>query len=445
MMLVWHRLNSAGTAYEVQGIIDDAYSVVWTERWQDYGEAEVVMAPDRGVALGDVLTMPGRDMAVEVTAVDRTEARLTVTGKDALSILDRRIVYPTVRNNGSVATFVQKMLANDRVVQAGSVRPRTLRPFRVGDLSAITATAQLQRSYGQIGETLMELGRAYGFDPVATLQGGLVHVGARVGAGVRRYWSLGGGLAGFHVSDDTEGYNNVMYIGGQEYRGSRHVALAPRQASTANLDRREGFLDRRDVQGWDLDRDGVKEQYGEPSVVSENINLTPVTEDGATVSDFTMKAIIGTPEGYNSIIGECLMSAVADPATLASACAQATPTGHYDAYETGTDVWTADIGSVTVTMAEGDMLDAFTYNGHGVDYDTKLRGIGMDELAQRDMVRLVEATVEGLTPYVDYSLGDDVTMVIGPTDTREGMVREIVESWDESGYRATPTFNEPLN
>ena len=66
MILLHHRIQSGQVV--TLGAVDGIHSMVWTERWQDYGEAEVVLPPGSDVRAGDVLTMPGRTMAVRVEA-----------------------------------------------------------------------------------------------------------------------------------------------------------------------------------------------------------------------------------------------------------------------------------------------------------------------------------------------------------------------------------------
>ena len=67
-----------------------------------------------------------------------------------------------------------------------------------------------------------------------------------------------------------------------------------------------------------------------------------------------------------------------------------------------------------------------------------LSAIGQEELADLQPETAFEATTEGLTPYVDYGLGDTVTVFKADGSRKDMRVVEVVESWDSQGYRATP-------
>lgn len=253
--------------------IDGIISAVWTQRWQGYGEAVIVLPPGSDVAVGDFLAFPARDMAVEVVRREETQKAVTLRCRDALAVLDRRVISPTVSNDGLISTFVTKMLTQDKVVRTEAITstPRTLGPVYLGDLSAIQGSAAVQRSNRPMGQVLLELARAYGFD--VRMRTGLsdaqnrewsLYVDAVAPSGAERTWGLGRGLSSFRADDDVQGYRNVAVVGGQERDGARATAFAWSSASMPTfLDRREEFVDRRDVPIGDMDRASVVEQYGD--------------------------------------------------------------------------------------------------------------------------------------------------------------------------------------
>lgn len=437
MMLVWHRLNAAGTAYEAQGIVEDAYSVVWTERWQDYGEAQVDLPPTYGITVGDLITMPERDMAAEVVGRTETEKGLELRCRDALSVLDRRIVYPTVANNGLVQTFVQKLLTNDGIIDTSNPWDRTLRPVRVGDLTAITGSANIQRSYGQVGGTLLEVARAYGFDPVCSLQGGLLYIGARASS-ASRVWGIGRHLSGYTEDVDMAEARNVAYVGGQEHGGTREVAMVlDEDAAPASMDRREMFVDRRDIPFDDMDPTTAVENYGAElpnQTGSVKLSLEAEAEGPTVIVTETVYHERATLEKYaslNQYMGT-------DKLTQAVALSP----------------WTAvsflQFGdNVTATISKGsqqvqfvfpaNVLDDCLYRVQRYSYRSQvLWGPGMEALADLQPETAFEATTEGLTPYVDYALGDTVAVFKADGSRKDMRVVEVVESWDSQGYRATP-------
>jgi hypothetical protein len=78
------------------------------------------------------------------------------------------------------------------------------------------------------------------------------------------------------------------------------------------------------------------------------------------------------------------------------------------------------------------------------DYWSMLSERGHEKLAEHEVTKTFEAEIEPMTTYrykVDYNLGDIVTVTNEYGVTANPRIVEIVESWDESGYTAIPTFD----
>lgn len=435
MMLVWHRLNAAGTAYETQGIVEDAYSVVWTERWQDYGEAQVDLPPTHDVRTGDLLTMPERDMAAEVVGRTETEKGVQLRCRDALSVLDRRIVYPTVSNNGLVKTFVEKLLANDGIVGPTNPWDRTLKPVSVGDLTAITGSANIQRSYGQVGETLLEVARASGFDPTCRLSGGHLVVGARSG-GVQRVWGIGRFLSGYTEDVDMSEARNVAYVGGQEHGGTREVVpVLDEEDPPANMDRKEMFVDRRDIPFDGMDPQTAVDTYG--AYVGPDGYLGLYLETGAEGP--TVVCAQNVPHERATLQKYVSVNTYMGVDKLAQAVSMY-PWGPVVLQIGDPIIATISKGSEYVEFEfPANVLSDCLYRVQSYSYRFQvLWGPGEEALADLQPETAFEAVVEGLTPYVDYGLGDTVAVFKADGERKDMRVVEVVESWDSQGYKATP-------
>lgn len=451
-MLVWHRLNAAGTAYEVQGIVEDAYSVVWTQRWQDYGEAQVDLPATRKIAVGDLLTMPGRDMTAEVVGRTETERGVQLRCKDALSILDRRVAYPKVSNNGQVRTWVQKLLQNDRIVTDGSTHgDRTLRPMRLGDLSAIAGSASLQRSYDPVGEALLEVARAYGFDPTCGLSGGLLYIGARTNA-ARRVWGAGKSLSGYTEDEDIGESKNVAYVAGQVY-DNRRTTWAEGETTAANLDRRETSVDRRDLATQGTVEE-LEEAYGAISYVDtavlqilrvqsgdfqgeiDRIPFTCTIEFGGFVAEIDIDDIKYVNDELDTLLRTDYAPAYwLDDLTYYGDYVQDASGFHWH-FEMDVPVRPdRPMEHKTLDIYDTDILPFVTIN---MNPASVLGPAGKEALAGLQPMEAFEAAVEGLTPYEDYALGDQVAIYKADGERKDMRVVEVVESWDSQGYRATP-------
>lgn len=450
-MLVWYRLNAAGTAYAPVGSIEDMASLVWTERWQDYGEAQVRMPLTHDVRTGDLLALPGRDMVAEVAGRTETEKGLELRCRDALSILDRRVVYPKVSNNGQVRTWVQKLLQNDRIVTDGTTyNARTLRPLRIGTLTAITGSASLQRSYDHAGEALLDVARAYGFDPVCSLQDGLLYVGARVSS-AERVWGLGLNLGGYTQDEDIAESKNVAYVAGQVY-DNRRTTWAEGETTAANLNRRETSVDRRDLATQGTVEE-LEEAYGAMDYVDtavlqilrnqsgdfqgeiDRIPFTCSLSFGGFSADIDIEDIRYANDELDTLLRtEYAPEYWLDDLTYYGDYVQDASGFHWH-FEMDVPV-RPDRPMVhkTLDIYDTDILPFITVYmvPAGV-----LGPPGMEALADLQPQKVFEARLEGLTPYSDYGLGDAVT-IYGAGAARTGVVAEIVESWDERGYTVTP-------
>lgn len=78
------------------------------------------------------------------------------------------------------------------------------------------------------------------------------------------------------------------------------------------------------------------------------------------------------------------------------------------------------------------------------DYMNMLIARGREKLAEHDVTESFEAEIEPQMTYqykVDYNLGDIVTVVNEYGVTAKPRIVEIIESWDDTGYTAIPTFD----
>lgn len=67
-----------------------------------------------------------------------------------------------------------------------------------------------------------------------------------------------------------------------------------------------------------------------------------------------------------------------------------------------------------------------------------VQGSAMEELERRRKVHAVEVATDGMEYGTDYVLGEVVKVGLSTGETMNGVVTEVVESWDSRGYKATP-------
>lgn len=93
-----------------------------------------------------------------------------------------------------------------------------------------------------------------------------------------------------------------------------------------------------------------------------------------------------------------------------------------------------------------DARDLSTNNGEitNQNYLQFLAERGWEKLAEHDVVQTFEAEIDPNASFVykvDYNLGDIVTVTNEYGVTAKPRIVEIIESWDDTGYKAIPTFD----
>lgn len=439
-LAVIYRLDADESGYSPVGALDDAYSVVWTERWQDYGEAQIRAPPGCPAEVGDLVSMVGRSMSAEIVGRTETERGVELRCKDALSVLDRRIVYPMVSNDGLVSTFITKMLQTDGIVGDGTqTGDRALKPVRIGDLSAVTASARVQRTFQPMGEALLALGRTYGFDPVASLAGKHIAISARTNA-TSREWMLGGGLASFEEDEDVAQWKNVAYVAAQQDADGQRIVASI--GSGAGMGRRELHVDRRDLPMVGMGRTTFESVWGPITSGTAMIIWVRCEGESQPFAPADMK-----------IEGEVMAGGIVARAEVASAVSQVNTDLIWAMLDDATPylrnkwymgIWNGagwDVAMETQTFAVPlSVLDPAVFSIPRSSWDNALESYGLEALADLQPETAFGASVEGLVPYVDYALGDTVRIIKRPGDWRTVRIAEIVESWDSQGYRATPNL-----
>lgn len=79
------------------------------------------------------------------------------------------------------------------------------------------------------------------------------------------------------------------------------------------------------------------------------------------------------------------------------------------------------------------------------DYNKILKERGYEKLKEHSITRVFSGEVEPNTTYKykdDYSLGDIVTVETSYGISTHPRIIEIIENWDETGYKVVPTFEE---
>lgn len=262
---------------ELQGVIDEYSSLRWRRRFFEPGEFELhCLATDANLALlteDNIIHRLDRDEAgiikgVAIAAADSGGDEITVTGRMGSSMLDQRIVMPTINFTGTVESAMRKAVSDN------AITARSLPHLILGATAGLAPTCTYQVTY----KTVLAVCEALG---MAAPQGFRVRLDApnrqwvfEVYDGVDRsagqtvrpqvvFCSENDNISKPSYARDSTGYANYAIVGG-EGDGAARVIVEVDQTNGAL--RRELWVDAKDLQKGDLTDDQYKEQLRQRGV-----------------------------------------------------------------------------------------------------------------------------------------------------------------------------------
>ena len=143
---------------ELQGVIDGYSSLRWRRRFFEPGEVELhCPATAENLALlrpDNIVHRLDRQEATIIEGVSVEGEEITATGRMGLSMLDRRIITPTVNFSGTVEDAMRK------VVSDNAITARPLPHLVLGDAAGLTPTATFQATGKNVLITCTALARS---------------------------------------------------------------------------------------------------------------------------------------------------------------------------------------------------------------------------------------------------------------------------------------------
>lgn len=246
---------------ELQGVIDGYSSLRWRRRFFEPGEFELhCPATAENLALlrpENIIHRLDRQEAaiIEGVTVEGTDNgdEITATGRMGSSMLDRRIITPTINFTGTVEDAMRK------VVSDNAITARPLPHLVLGDAAGLTPTCTFQATGKGVLAVCTALARSatLGFRCRLDVPGKrwIFEVYDGVDRSVtqhdRPYVLFSGeyeNIDGPKYETNTTGYANYAYVAGQG-EGSARVIVTVDQ--TGGEPRRELWVDARDLQQAD--------------------------------------------------------------------------------------------------------------------------------------------------------------------------------------------------
>lgn len=266
---------------DVIAIVDVYESIIWTERYYEYGDFELYTAMTQDllnyIKTDNYIQRVGSDrvMIIEEIRIDtdsETGNHITITGRSLESILDRRVIWSQTTISGNLQNGIKK-LVNENIISP-SKEERKISNFIFKDstdsqITGLTVEAQYtgDNLYDVISKVCEE--KSIGFK--VSLNENKQFVFELYAGADRSYEQTNYPYVVFSPNFDNiinsnyleskEKLKNVALVGGEgEGTARKYLAIG----NTSGLDRRELFVDARDISSEGEDGQTLTtEQYNE--------------------------------------------------------------------------------------------------------------------------------------------------------------------------------------
>jgi hypothetical protein len=280
---------------ELQGVIDGYSSLRWRRRYFEPGEFELhAPATADNIALlteGNIIHRLDRSEAgivegIKITTSDSTGEEITATGRMGSSMLDRRIIMPTINFNGSVEDTVRKIVSDN------AITARPLPHLVLGTVGGFAPTATGQVTYKTALSAIEALSKAapLGFRTrldvpnkqwIFEVYDG---VDRTVTQKNRPYILFSDEFRNIDKPEctfDDTGYANFAYVGGEGEGNNRVIVTIDH---TGGEPRRELWVDAKDLQNTE---DTSESFSGDGNTASFALAHTPSSVSSVTVGSST--------------------------------------------------------------------------------------------------------------------------------------------------------------
>ena len=258
--------------FELVGVIDNAASIIWTNRFYEAGDFEIYLAanafsiellkPDFYVTRTDD-DMVGIIENIKLTTDEEQGDYLTVTGHCAKALLKRRIVWEQTNIFGTVENGIRK-LVNENAI-APIITSRKIPRFALSEPRGFTDRVDRQFTGNNLYEVIVELCRTYRYGWKITWNDQKSLFELEIYKGIDRSDSQDenphvkfspefDNLVSSEYALNSDNYKNVALVAGE---GEGTARKTQEIGEAEGLDRFETYVDARDVSSNDGEIDAT--------------------------------------------------------------------------------------------------------------------------------------------------------------------------------------------
>lgn len=287
---------------EIIDILDQAESIIWTDRYNSPGDFEIyIPANDRVI---DVLQidyyvmrresdMVGIIKNISLTTDAENGNYYTVTGRDLKSILERRIIWTQTQLSGNAERAIRRLVTENII--APSVDDRKISNFVLGDVVGLTETISQQFTGDNLLEAIQSICESlnYGFKVtlenkqfVFSLYKGVDRSENQNSVPRVTFSPEFDNLVSTDYNWDETNYKNVALVMGEGEGAARRRQTV---GSASGLDRYELYVDSRDVSSNDgtVTEEDYQAQLNQQGVEALAETAIVETFDGEVISGMT--------------------------------------------------------------------------------------------------------------------------------------------------------------
>lgn len=260
------NISVMNTSFERIAIIDTYDSLIWSTRYNAYGDFELYLPAQNELfsifIQGYYLTIKESETVMIIESLSlSTDAEngdmLIVKGRSLESLLTRRIIWPQTTLTGNVQNGIKKLINDNIGINANSNRQITNFVFNDSSDSVITSVGHLQAQFTgtELYEAIVALCEKNNWGFKVSLQNKQFVFSLYVGrdltssqiANPRVIFSPNyDSLLDSSYNEDSSNYKNYVVIAGEGEGESRTNATYDPESATG-LDRRELYVDARDI------------------------------------------------------------------------------------------------------------------------------------------------------------------------------------------------------
>lgn len=294
------QANGSEISITLEAICDSFSSLLWDVTFYDCGRFEIYIAANpRNLNIFKIGKIVGRDDdknhfgIIESVSLE-TDAEngdyLTVTGRFLMSLLSRRIIYPTLSftTKTSYGEILQKAVRQNCITSSSRLIPG----LQIGEISGACweQTARLQVSYDNLMEWIYKICELVSGTANIRLQETTVNSGQyrmlfELSEGIDRsilqeenphlvFSDSYNNLLNFTYSADSSAHTNTAYIFGSGEGDTRKRTVFFQGDEPQNFDRYEVYVDAKDIQQ-------ETQENGETVQISDAEYLELLQEKGA--------------------------------------------------------------------------------------------------------------------------------------------------------------------